>query len=169
MKHYKKSDYALNKYSEGIVYQFVDGTVEVTLADFLTGNPGKTAADFAALKALSDGIYLEQVQSENSKTRLNSGAYGLEVTKVAIQNHTDDLSIDSIDGQAEAERLCQRCVLAKQALDKLTTIQRRRYLMHHVKGMTIREIAKKEGAFFTTIHQCLQAAEKKIKKILEKG
>ncbi|MDE7352968.1 MAG: hypothetical protein K2O06_07940 [Acetatifactor sp.] len=35
MKNYKESDYALNKYSQGIIYKFVDGVVEVTLADYL--------------------------------------------------------------------------------------------------------------------------------------
>ncbi len=42
MKNYRKSDYALNKFSEGIVYQFSDGTVEISLADYLRDNPGKT-------------------------------------------------------------------------------------------------------------------------------
>ena len=57
MKNYKNSDYALNKYSEGIVYQFTDSMVEVTLADYLRENPEKTEADFMELKALSDAIY----------------------------------------------------------------------------------------------------------------
>ncbi|WP_333783126.1 hypothetical protein [Lutispora saccharofermentans] len=65
MKNYKDSDYALNKFSEGIVYKFADRIVEVTLEDYLTENPGKTAEDFLELKALSDEIYHEQVMQEN--------------------------------------------------------------------------------------------------------
>ena len=45
-----RSDYALNKFSEGIVYQFSDRTLEISLEDFLRDNPGKTEADFMALK-----------------------------------------------------------------------------------------------------------------------
>lgn len=61
MKNFKDSDYALNKFSEGIVYRFADRIVEITLDDYLTENPGKTEQDFLELKALSDEIYHEQV------------------------------------------------------------------------------------------------------------
>jgi hypothetical protein len=61
MKNYQSSDYALNKYSSGIVYHFADEIVEVTLENYLTENPDKSEADFRALKELSDAIYLEQV------------------------------------------------------------------------------------------------------------
>lgn len=67
MKNYRKSDYALNKFSEGIVYQFSDGTLEISMADYLRDNPDKTEADFLALKALSDEIYLEQVRLETAQ------------------------------------------------------------------------------------------------------
>ena len=67
MKNYHKSDYALNKFSEGIVYQFSDGTLEISMADYLRDNPNKTEADFWELKALSDEIYLEQVRLETAQ------------------------------------------------------------------------------------------------------
>ena len=67
MKNYRKSDYALNKFSEGIVYQFSDGTLEISMADYLRDNPDKTEADFLELKALSDEIYLEQVRLETAQ------------------------------------------------------------------------------------------------------
>lgn len=35
MKNYKDSDYALNKYSENIVYKFADGVKEITLEDYI--------------------------------------------------------------------------------------------------------------------------------------
>ena len=46
MKNYKDSDYALNKFSEGIVYRFADRIVEIAQEDYLAENPGKTAQDF---------------------------------------------------------------------------------------------------------------------------
>ena len=70
MKNYKDSDYALNKFSEGIVYKFADRIVEITLEDYLAENPGRTAQDFLELKALSDEIYHQQVihVSDSGKT-----------------------------------------------------------------------------------------------------
>ncbi|SFG94105.1 hypothetical protein SAMN05660211_04457, partial [Enterocloster clostridioformis] len=80
MKNYTDSDYALNKYSEGIVYKFADGIVEVTLADYLRDNPGKTEEDFARLKALSDEIYHQQDRQAQRTCRLDVSIHGLEET-----------------------------------------------------------------------------------------
>ena len=57
MRDYRKSDYAINKYSPNIVYRFHDEIIEVALEDYLKENPDKTEQDFAELKALSDEIY----------------------------------------------------------------------------------------------------------------
>ena len=78
MKNYTNSDYALNKYSGGVVYRFADGITEVRLTDYLAENPGKTEDDFHTLKAISDGIYLEQATDENRQTRGNVSINGLE-------------------------------------------------------------------------------------------
>lgn len=80
MQNYKDSDYALNKYSEGIVYKFADSILEITVEDYLRDNPDKTRADFAELKALSDEIYHEQVIQEHRTGRLNVSISGLEET-----------------------------------------------------------------------------------------
>ena len=45
---------------------FVTAT-SLTLEDFLRDNPGKTEADFMALKAVSDEIYLEQARLETAQ------------------------------------------------------------------------------------------------------
>ena len=78
MKNYRKSDYALNKFSEGIVYQFSDRTLEISLEDFMRDNPGKTEADFMALKAVSDEIYLEQARLETAQGNKTFSMTGLE-------------------------------------------------------------------------------------------
>ena len=56
--------------------------------------------------------------------------------------------------------------LANRALDRLTEIQRRRYLMYHVKGLTEEEIAVIENATHQAVSKSLLGAEKKIKKFL---
>ncbi|KAF5065725.1 hypothetical protein DSECCO2_270830 [anaerobic digester metagenome] len=60
MKNYKDSDYALNKFSKGIVYRFADRIAEITLKDYLAENTYKTLKDFIEFKALSD-LYQEEL------------------------------------------------------------------------------------------------------------
>jgi DNA-directed RNA polymerase specialized sigma24 family protein len=169
MNNYKNSDYALNKYSEGIVYRFADGIVEITLADYLAENPGKTEGDYRALKALSDSIFLEEVQAENTQTYKNSPYDELKGTALCQTPSPEDYFIGEIDAREESERRKECLDIANRALDKLTELQRRRYLMYHVDGMAIRAIADIEGTHFTTVHESLQAADKKIKKVLASG
>ena len=78
MRNYRKSDYAINKYSPNIVYRFHDEIIEVSLEDYLKENPDKTEQDFAELKALSDEIYYEQDRTESAQTRKDVSIHGLE-------------------------------------------------------------------------------------------
>ena len=169
MKNYTDSDYALNKYSEGIVYRFADGIVEVTLADYLAENPGKTEADFRALKELSDADYFERDRAENAQTKRNSTYADVDETELCQSPSPEDLHISGLLAHEEAERHEQRLELAHKALVSLTDAQRRRYLMYHVDGLTLRQIADKEGVLFTKIHKSVEAADKKIKRFLADG
>lgn len=67
MKNFDKSDYALNKFSEGIVYKFSDGIREITKEQYLRENPDKTEEDFLRLKAISDEIFLEEIRYETAQ------------------------------------------------------------------------------------------------------
>lgn len=121
MKNYKDSDYALNKFSEGIVYRFADRIVEITLEDYLVENPGKTAQDFLELKALSDEIYHQQVTHENRTSRLDVSINGLE--------ETEQLSVPALDLDLIHKSDTRKAKeAAKRLLDsgELTEIQRRR-------------------------------------------
>jgi len=169
MKNYKDSDYALNKYSGGIVYRFADGIVEVTLTDYLAEHPGKTEEDFRALKELSDNIYLGQAQDENAQTKKNTCFDELDETSLCCEPSPEDVFIDELDAQEEAERYNRCLETASFLLDKLTGVQRRRYLMYHVDGLSTWEIARAEMVNQKSIHECLEAADKKIKKVLASG
>ena len=83
MRNYKDSDYALNRYSQGIVYKFAEGIVEVTLEDYLRDNPDKTEEDFAELKALSDEIYYQQDRQEQRTSRHDVSINGMEEMDIA--------------------------------------------------------------------------------------
>ncbi len=56
MRNYKDSDYALNRYSQGIVYKFADGIVEITLEDYLRDNLDKTEGNYSEPPLFKDEI-----------------------------------------------------------------------------------------------------------------
>jgi len=168
MKNYRDSDYAVNKNAKGIVYRFADQTVEISLEDYMRENPTKTAADFEALKAMSDEDYYETDRSGYRQTWKNTSFNTLD------EDETVTFAVPSVEDtvieQDEAEEaFANRQSLAARALDKLTEIQRRRYLLYHIKGLSTWQIAEREGANQKSIHESLQAAEKKIKKVLSEG
>ena len=169
MKNYTDSDYALNKYSDNIVYRFADSIVEITLTDYLTENPGMTEADFYALKKHSDNIYHEQIQAENTQTYKNTPFDELNETALCLKLSPEDSFIGELEAQEEAERRERLIETACRALETLTEIQRRRYLMYRVEGLSTWQIASSEGINQKSVHECLQAAEKKIKKFLVNG
>ena len=164
MKNYQDSDYALNKYSEDIVYRFADGIHVVTLADYLAENPDKTEADFHEIKKISDEIYLEQVQDENTQTRNNSSFDELDEMLLFHLNSPENIFIYEVDEQETAKHHKKRMSAMKEIKYILTEKQWKRYLHYHVDGLSMREIAKLEGKHFTTIEESLQSADKKIKK-----
>ena len=163
MKNYKDSDYALNKFSEGIVYRFADRVVGIKLEDYLTENPGKTAQDFLELKALSDEIYHQQVISENRTSRLDISINGLEETEALATVSLDTELIHKSDSKNAMEAV-------KQLLDSkdLTEVQRRRFILHFFQGLSYRQIASLEGVHFTSVHESIEAATIKLQKFFEK-
>ena len=167
MQNYTSSDYALNKYSKGIVYRFVGGVREITLTDYLADNPNKTKEDFLALKELSDAIYLEQVQDENAQTKKNTAYDELDETTLCVLS-PEDLLIEKMNAQAEAKLRQKKLEMARNALESLTSVQRRRYLLYKIEGMATREIAALEGVAHQTVVECLSSADKKIKKYFSK-
>ena len=162
MKNYKDSDYALNKFSEGIVYRFADRIVEITLEDYLAENTDKTAQDFLELKALSDEIYHEQVTHENRTSRLDVSIYGLEETEQLSVSALDLDLIHKSDTQKAKEA-------AKRLLDsgELTEIQRRRFLLHFFQGLSTRQIARMESVKQHSVWMSLQWSTKKLKKFFD--
>ena len=166
MKNYKDSDYALNKYSDSIVYRFADGIVEVTMADYLAENPDKTEADFRELKEFSDADYLERDRLDNACSKRNVPIHELDETALCCAPLPEDIFIGGIDEQEEADAHRRRLETSGSALEVLSDVQRRRYLLYRVDGLNEREIAELEGATQQAVSKSLYWAEKKIKKFL---
>ena len=69
MRNFDKSDYALNKFSEGIVYKFSNEIREITKEQYLRENPNETEGDFLKLKEISDEIFLDEIRYETAQGR----------------------------------------------------------------------------------------------------
>jgi hypothetical protein len=164
MNNYKDSDYALNKFSANIVYRFADRIHEVTLADFLADNPNNTETDFLALKSLSDEMYLKQANDEYSQTYKNAPMETLHSDINTAVPSPEDLLMDKLDATALSAERRAKLAFAYRIIDKLSQKQRRRFLLYHLKDLTLRQIAALEGVGHTKVHKSILGVEKKIKK-----
>ncbi len=162
MKNYKDSDYALNKYSSGIVYKFADQIIEISLNDYLTENPGKTEQDFQKLKELSDSMYLQQDRNDNAQTKRNISIYSL-VNQISSEENLETDYIEKHDKQYS-----QRALVKLFESGALTEIQKRRFTQYLFQDLSLRQIAKEEGKTFHAIAQSIYAAMDKLKNIFEK-
>jgi len=163
MNNYTNNDYALNRYSDGVVYNFADCIKEITFADCLAENPAMTEDDFRALKEFSDSNYLKTDRAENAKNKRNISFHEFSSKFEGLVKSPEELHINEIDAQEEREQYKHRLEIAKRAMGKLTDVQRRRYLMYRVKGVSSHKIAELEGKNHKTILESLYAAEKKLK------
>ena len=162
MKNYRESDYALNKYSKGIVYKFADGIVVVTLEDYLRENPDKTEADFQAIKRLSDEWYLDQVRLETAQGNKRVSLNGLEETHACATRALDDEYIESEEKK--------RVMIAVDKLfreGRMTQKQKRRFIQHYIYGLSLRQIAAAEAVHFTSVEESLKSVSDKLRRFFE--
>ncbi len=161
LKNYKESDYALNKYRQGIVYKFVDGVVEVTLEDYLRDNPNGTEADFAKLKAWSDGVYHEQAVQEQRTCRRNVSIDQVSEVEFAVVPEFDQHLIAEQDDGEKALKAAYKLLHSRI----LTKVQQRRFVLHYFKGLSTRQIAILEGVRQQTVWESPMWAGKKLRKL----
>ena len=161
MKNYKESDYALNKYCQGIVYKFADGIVEVTLEDYLRDNPNGTEADFAKLKAWSDGVYHEQAVQEQRTCRRNISIDQVPEVEFAV---VPDFS-QNLMGEPDEGKKALNAANKLLHSGMLTEVQQRRFMLHYFKGLSTRQIAMLQGVRQQTVWESLMWAGKKLRKL----
>ena len=162
LKEYWRSDYALNKKSQGIVYQFADGLVEITLEDYIRENPDKTEEDFLALKSISDEIYQQQFSRIKAQVRRELPI--LDCARFAAPS---------------AEQVMERKITLRELehtrtrLEEfirsgpLTQIQQRRFRLYCIRGLSTRQIARAEGVTQKSVWKSLHYCQKKFEKFLE--
>jgi len=155
---YRNSDYALNKFSEGIVYRFSGEIRIVSMEDYLKENPDKTAEDFQKLKELSDEIYHEELLKTNVERKQT-------VSYTNLENVLSD-SGPSMEAQyikTEEMRCVKIAVIKLFSEGSMTSKQKERFIKHFFKQKSLRQIAQEEGVHFSSVHECICRAIGKLR------
>ena len=117
-------------------------------------------SDFDSMKQLLTEETRQEFNTDWSVTKLNVDFDILEKTDLFSVQSVED---DYIERQNVSDNF-RTLDNAMKVLDScLTKIQKKRYLMSRAKGLSTREIAKKEGVSQRTVQDSLELAERKIK------
>lgn len=127
---YRKTDYAINKGSESIVYKTSEGCCEVT--ETMLGSEEA----FRFWKAWSDADYKVSDREETRHRRHTRALESIYALPSAEAYVTDSCFVDA--ERREALRL------AEGLLSQLTEKTRRRYILYHAYALTYRQIAEAE-------------------------
>lgn len=176
--------YRSNRKSEDIVYLYTNGetdryikTEEGIILVHTNAKGGKTTSllpatvmsveEFDVLKKHSDESYENMAGSDYLEERNCTSVISFDEASIAdteespeerLIREMDEMEHPSIETWENAMRILREC--------KMSSIQRRRYIKYHYKGMTEKEIACSEGVQQPTIQESLQSAQKKIEKFL---
>ena len=159
-KNYRKSNYGMNKYSKGIVYKYADESItEIRFEDISATDPTFTEEAFKELKAISNELYHEEDVSDMHyykyiKATLDGEDAGNWVSTKTLEEEFFE-QIENIQIKKELHTIL---------LTRLTENQRRRLLLHVLKGLSERQIADLELVDRRAVHDSIEAARKKIKK-----
>lgn len=155
----RKSDYALNKTEpHAIVFKTAAGAyIRLHREDF------SSEEEFQRWKDWSDRDY-------HMAEKANHLYYD---HKTPLCEPLEDKSTETLESKIlEKENHLQRHRLYALLIEGLGTClsktQRRRLLLYRVGGQAMRQIAKAENVSFQTIARSIHAAEKKVKKFLQK-
>lgn len=146
-----KSDFALNKKKKyAIVCPSVTGVhTRLTHKDFASEE------DFLYWRALSDSDYKK---IEATCRDYNDNCIRLTADRTTGESVEDVLLAPVL----KTERAKQRAVLLKRVKDLLTPKQYRRMWMLLVDGLTVEQIAQRDGVTHQSISECLALAWEKI-------
>ena len=185
MNYDNKSNYAINKKTEDIVYPFADGTVKYyrkengkiyeIITDAKTTKMVELASwemtveQFDWMKVLSDTDYHESELHGKRTTRQNVSINKMMETNCIANRSAEQEYFDYL-AALEAPPETKTYDNAIKILNKcLTEKQKRRFLLLHYHGLSTRQIAAMEGSAQRTIMDSIELAEKKIKKFFLKS
>ena len=108
-------------------------------------------------------MYLDQVRDENAQTKKDVSIHGMEGTY--------DLGGVSLDEQyieVQDKRYAKEAIALLKESNLLTETQRRRFTLHIIDGLSLRETARLEGVTFHAIAQSINAVLDKLKNVFDK-
>lgn len=179
MKFDNKSEYAINKATDDIVYLFMDGTekryrkengkvyqiiTDAESMEMIELPPWEISApEFDRMKAISNSDYHKRELHGKRTTREDVSIEKLIETncvadRSAEQEYIDYL--DSVDAPPEMRTMKKAMAILNEYL---TETQKRRYIQYHFCGISTVEIAAIEGVKQQSVSENLIAAQKKIK------
>ena len=167
------SDYRHNKRSaNAIVYHTAEGKrIEITVELYIRDRADKAeaTAEFYRFKAESDRLFHAIDRGDVAEAKHTVDIENAEQHGEVYQKSPEDLIVEHIDRYAHQQYLNSLKPLAKNALDKLTEVQRRRFLLHAVDGLTTRQIAEIDHVSHQSVVESLQATNAKIHKAISRG
>ncbi|MBQ9045547.1 MAG: sigma-70 family RNA polymerase sigma factor [Oscillospiraceae bacterium] len=156
-----KSSYALNKKDrDAIVY--IDANHQIVR---LTRDDFDTEEEFVKWKEWSDEIYHAEEKADHIYS--NHTVSQTELVEQTIETPSPEVATIWQDQRRKQEQYAAETVL--QIRDVVTEKQFRRLWLYHVSGLTEQKIADLESVGQSRISKSLMAAEKRIKKFLQKA
>jgi len=157
----KMSNWSLNKNDpNAITYVYGKEIVRITLEAFIAD--GGTKTDFIRLKKVSDEMFHDEDNLEVNEYRNRISLESAERNGECFAKSPEELLTGRNDNQAQRRQFDKLKPLATLALNSLTEVQRRRYLLHFRDKLTVRQIAELEGVKHPSVVESLQAAGRKI-------
>lgn len=182
--------YNLNKNNPDLVYNFADelityrketdenGNLQIVEYRQKDGRKGKKATtrrvvpshemsieDFDAWKTRLTEEALEYRRNDDLTTRENVSIENLLETDLVCEESVEE---EYLRAEEERQALPKTMEVALGILEVLTPKQQSRYIQSKVYGKSVRDIAAVEGSDWTSVWECINSAEKRIKKELKK-
>ena len=116
---------------------------------------------------VSKSVYtaLEDMQREYWRTERREARHTLSLDAMETQIAIAEVGSDPVERLIDEYN--RRCLA--RALSSLSTIQLRRFLMHAVAQVSIKEIAAQESCSERAVKYSLSKARKKMRKVLSRG
>ena len=182
--------YKLNKNNPDLVYNFADelityrketdenGNLQIVEYRKKDGRKGKKPTTRRVVPSTEMSIedfdaWKARLTEEALEYRRNDDLTSREIVSIENLLETDLVCEESVEEEylrAEEERqaLPKTMEVALGILEVLTPKQRSRYIQSKVYGKSVRDIAAEEGSDWTSVWECINSAEKRIKKELKK-
>ena len=168
-----KTAWMLNKHKDAInsiIYLNADGTTtEITLEDFLKADKRHTEEQFREFKKESDRMFREDDIAEGEQAKWELPFY--EWSEKFLSKTLEDEYLGDNEDETHQQFLVRKermISLLPDALNTLTEIQKRRFVLHKGEGYTTRKIAFIERVSQASVQESISGAEKRIKKFLRK-